>query len=233
MIDHNSFDAAFPKELQLLFKCAMADSYEEFSAYTHQFIDLAAQRVEQQNHLKFDSGNAEDGWTSKIMDNIRSAGLNVRAAVMSGNSDIVIEQNRNRYVVICESKILGSAPGSGSDYANDHLFEGVLQLTSRYTTGSYGNDHSILLILCFKPQMKIKLERWKEYFFAKSKEDFCQHEFDGLVDFCYEEEHLELGLKNLRGFITTHTHYSSGDSVHIRHVPVCLHFNPIDKSGRK
>ncbi|MCT8469434.1 hypothetical protein KZO85_12645 [Chromohalobacter canadensis] len=227
MTDLSAFQAGLPRYAQLMIQCAQAETYEKFVSAVHEVVDNAVQRVEQQSHLVFDTSNAEDGWTSKVIDNIGNAGLHARPATMSGNTDITIEQVGGPFSVICESKIIGSAPGSTSNYGNGHLFEGVLQLVSRYATCSSGNDHCILMVLCFKPMAKSVLESWKGFFFDKSQEEkFCSR-FSELDDYVCD------AYAGMRGFFTQHIHYTSGCPVKIRHVPVSLFFDPQDKSGRK
>tara|TARA_B100000678_G_scaffold287402_1_gene293921 strand:+ start:868 stop:1611 length:744 start_codon:yes stop_codon:yes gene_type:complete len=227
MTDLSAFKAGLPRHAQLMIQCSHAESYEEFVSAVHEVVDNAVQRVEQQSHLVFDTSNAEDGWTSKIIDNISSSGLYARPAMMSGNTDIAIEQIGGPFSIICESKIIGSAPGSTTNYDNGHLFEGVLQLVTRYATCSPGNDHCILIILCFKPMARTVLDKWRKFFFKKTKEDSFSSRFSGLDDY-------ECGVySGMRGFFTRHVHYTSGEPVKIRHVPVHLFFEPQDKSGRK
>lgn len=210
--------------------CTQAESFEDFANGVYILLDRAAVSAEQEAHILFESGSVEDGWSSKIIARLDNGFcLRARPASAGGNADIVIEHLAGEFTIICESKILGKIPNSTSTYYNNHLLEGMKQLVTRYSTGSVGQDHCILLIFCFSPKMRVAIEHWKNYFFEKSLNGTLEEKdyFEGLAEYefkCFESQ---------RGFFTTHIHHSSGYPVKIRHVPVCLHHQPIDKSARR
>lgn len=210
--------------------CNQAENIDDFASGVYILLDRAVKSAEQEAHILFESGSVEDGWTSKVIARLDNGFcLKARPASAGGNADIVIEHLGGDFTIICESKILGPIPNSSSRYGNNHLLEGMKQLVTRYSTGSVEQDHCILLIFCFSPKMKLAIDNWKAYFFDKSvngKEEEREY-FQGLTDYIFEK------YEGVRGFFTLHTHHSSGYPVKVRHVPVCLHHNPIDKSGRK
>lgn len=208
--------------------CTEASVFEDFAAGVHILIDRAAARAEQDAHLKFANGSVEDGWTSKIIDRLEGFGVTARPGAAGGNADIVIEHYAGDFTIICESKVLGKIPTSTTTYGSDHLLEGVKQLVTRYSTATIEQDHCVLIVFCFSPKMKAAMERWKAYFFDKSISgtDEEKEYFEDLSDYHFER------YDGRRGFFTTHTHHSSGYAVKVRHVPVCLHHRPIDKSAQ-
>ncbi|MCP1314164.1 MULTISPECIES: hypothetical protein [unclassified Halomonas] len=208
--------------------CTQAATFEDFAAGVHILIDRAAARAEQNAHLQFANGSVEDGWTSRIIERLDGFGVSARPGTAGGNADIVIENQAGQFTIICESKVLGKIPTSSTRYDSGHLFEGVKQLVTRYTTGTVGQDHCILIIFCFSPKMKMAIERWKTFFFDKvmNGEDEEKEYFEDLDDYSFPR------YSGLRGFFTTHTHHSSGYPVKVRHLPVCLHHQPIDKSAQ-
>lgn len=208
--------------------CTQAATFEDFAAGVHILIDRAATRAEQNAHLQFANGSVEDGWTSRIIERLDGFGVSARPGTAGGNADIVIEHHAGHFTIICESKVLGKIPTSSTNYGSDHIFEGMKQLVTRYSTGTPGQDHCILIIFCFSPKMRMAIERWKAFFFDKAVNGTEQEQeyFEDVKDYVFSR------YEGMRGFFTTHVHHSSGYYVKVRHVPVCLHHQPIDKSGR-
>lgn len=209
--------------------CTEASTFEDFAAGVHILIDRAVARAEQNAHLQFANGSVEDGWTSRIIERLDGFGVSARPGTAGGNADIVIEHHAGIFTIICESKVLGQIPTSTTNYGSSHIFEGMKQLVTRYSTGTAGQDHCVLIIFCFSPKMRSAIERWKEFFFDKAVNGTEEEKeyFEDLKDYIFSR------YAGVRGFFTTHTHHSSGYPVKVRHVPVCLHHKPIDKSGRK
>ncbi|MCZ0930315.1 hypothetical protein L0636_07745 [Halomonas janggokensis] len=210
--------------------CNQAERFEDFATGVYILLDRAVKSAEQEAHILFESGSVEDGWSSKIIARLDNGFcLRARPASAGGNADIVIEHLSGDFTIICESKILGKIPNSTSAYYNNHLLEGVKQLVTRYSTATAEQDHCILLIFCFSPKMRDAIEKWKHYFFDKSNNGTPEEKeyFGGLEEYNFAD------YEGQRGFFTTHPHHSSGYPIKVRHVPVCLHHQPIDKSARK
>ncbi|PRY63485.1 hypothetical protein B0H98_10880 [Vreelandella songnenensis] len=210
--------------------CNQAENFDDFASGVHILLDRAVNSAEQEAHILFESGSVEDGWTSKIIARLDNGFcLKARPATAGGNADIVIEHLSGDFTIICESKILGEIPNSTSKYYNNHLLEGMKQLVTRYSTATVGQDHCILLIFCFAPMMRDAIDKWKQYFFDKSKNgtDDDKKHFKNLGDYNF------VSYVGQRGFFTSHTHHSSGYPVKVRHVPVCLYHQPVDKSAKR
>ncbi|MCP6759515.1 MAG: HEAT repeat domain-containing protein [Fischerella sp. CENA71] len=100
---------------------------------------------------------------------------------------------------------------------NNYLWEGFQQLTTRYSSGDSNQANGGLLIYIFDEDASSIMEKWQNYLLKK---DLPNYSF------------RPCKMRSL-AFISTHRHERSGQPFHVRHIPVILHFDPKDKSGRR
>ncbi|PJX26708.1 hypothetical protein CAP50_02765 [Psychrobacter sp. L7] len=135
----------------------------------------------------------------------------------NGNADISVISGSYKW--ISEAKIFGGA----NRYGFDHINEGFLQLTTRYSKGESHAYHGGLFI----------------YIKPKGKNDTEKSVMDGwkamIESNKYELNNLEIDghHQNKRYLTTKHDHQVSGYPYVVKHIPICLLHLPEDKSGLK
>ncbi|TBR58390.1 hypothetical protein B4U84_20945 [Westiellopsis prolifica IICB1] len=100
---------------------------------------------------------------------------------------------------------------------NNYLWEGFQQLTTRYSSGDSNQANGGLLIYISDEDASSIMEKWQNYLLKKNLPNYSV---------------IPCKMRSL-AFISTHRHQRSGQPFHVRHIPVMLHFDPKDKSGRR
>ena len=168
-------------------------------------IDKVIFQIQENPELRQEDN--EDRLTIEIVNLLRNLGHEAsHETKIGGNVDIVIR--KNDFLWLGESKIYR--------VNNNYLWEGFLQLVTRYSTGDSNQENGGLLIYIFKKDASSIMQNWQNYLIKQSLPDFSLR---------------PCKMKNL-AFISTHKHERSGQAFHVRHIPVMLHFDPKDKSGR-
>jgi hypothetical protein len=168
-------------------------------------IDKVIFQIQENPELRQEDN--EDRLTIEIVNLLRNLGHEAsHETKIGGNVDIVIR--KNDFLWLGESKIYRGN--------NNYLWEGFLQLVTRYSTGDSNQENGGLLIYIFKKDASSIMQNWQNYLIKQSLPDFSLR---------------PCKMKNL-AFISTHKHERSGQAFHVRHIPVMLHFDPKDKSGR-
>jgi HEAT repeats/NACHT domain len=168
-------------------------------------IDRVIYQIERNPELRQQDG--EDRLTIEIVGSLRSSGYSANHdCKIGGHVDLTVEQDN--LVWLGEAKIYQD---------NNYLWEGFLQLTTRYSTGDTNQNSGGLLIYIFDENANSIMEKWQHYLLSKS-----------LPDYSYKP----CKMRSL-AFISSHRHERSGDLFHVRHMPVLLHFAPTDKSARR
>ena len=149
----------------------------------------------------------EDRLTIEIVGLLRNRDYNADHDLkIGGHVDLTVR--REGFTWLGEAKIYKD---------NNYLWEGFLQLTTRYSTGDANQNSGGLLIYVFDEEAKSVMGKWQDYLLHKGLPDYS----------CRPCEMRSLA------FISSHRHERSGDLFHVRHMPVLLHFAPKDKSGRR
>ncbi|MCL6270254.1 hypothetical protein M3P05_10005 [Sansalvadorimonas sp. 2012CJ34-2] len=192
-------------ELQDFLNRRCADTYEEFIGLLYRDLDYAISQLEENRHLHYEAG--EDQLTVQIQSMLRMRGYAAEHdASYGGNCDLVV-RSRNNFVWLGEAKIGRS---------KNNIDEGYRQLTTRYATGTDSQKEGGLIIYFQTKNAKSQMDDWK--------------------DRIHSVEPSKVTIKNCElkqsAFFSTHTLEASGQPYRIRHIPVVLHFDPKDKSGR-
>ncbi|WP_311747687.1 hypothetical protein [Proteus vulgaris] len=127
----------------------------------------------------------------------------------NGHPDIYVESPGYGYKWSAESKI-------HSDYK--YLLEGFKQICERYSSGFSNEDTGAILIITKNVDIKSLMEKWQEL--LSQDEDYKRKKVT--VSKC----------DNSYCFTSKHTHSVSGTTFDVRHIPISIKFNPIDKSAR-
>ncbi|MDC0664371.1 hypothetical protein [Marinobacter sp. SS21] len=146
----------------------------------------------------------EDRVTFFITKLIKRSGFHVARDEVAGNPDLVLSWNGHKW--IGEAKIY-----KGPAY----LFEGWLQLTTRYSSGSGKQKTGGVLIYFYGDNAKGMLDDWR---------DKLTGEVEGIE---FKDCHL-----NSLAFRSAHSHHKSGLPFFVRHSVALLKHEPEDKSGR-
>jgi HEAT repeat protein/energy-coupling factor transporter ATP-binding protein EcfA2 len=149
----------------------------------------------------------EDRLTVEIVTHLRGLGYSAHHdPQVGGHVDILVE--KNNFTWLGEAKIFGD---------NNDLWEGFQQLTTRYSNGDINQNHVGLIIYIFKENVKLIMEKWQSYLQDKNIPN-------------YDCKPVKPGSSV---FTSSYMHQSSGQIFHVRHMPIILHFDPKDRSGRR
>ncbi len=185
----------------------LVDNYSDFVAQLYLDIDQSIIKIEDGRHLQQDSG--EDLLTVQIVNMLNLIGYNAsHDKEKGGHVDLVVE--KDEFTWLGEAKIFGGT--------NTYLWEGILQLTTRYATGRPNANCGGLVVYIFDEDAKSIMDNWATY--ISNKEDL-------------EDYKGSKCPKNPLAFFSQFKNKVSGLEYKVRHIPVLLHFNPQDKSGRR
>lgn len=132
----------------------------------------------------------------------------VNEARNNGAVDITVSKGIHKW--LGEAKIY---------YDNPSLIEGFRQLSSRYSNASNINaNQGGFLIYNFRPNTKNLIDIYKKIATPILSEEFSNFNY------------YDCDVHPLR-FYSSHIEESSGLTYTVKHFPISLNFNPIDKSG--
>lgn len=181
------------------------ESSGDFIGQLYKDLDRVIYQIERNPELRQQDG--EDRLTIEIVGSLRSSGYSANHdCKIGGHVDLTVE--KNDFIWLGEAKKYKD---------NNCLWEGFLQLTTRYSIGNDNQSSGGLLIYIFDEDAKSVMEKWQIYLSSKN-----------LPDYSYKPCKL-----NSLAFISSHKHQRSGLPFHIKHIPVLLHFSPQDKSRRR
>ena len=183
----------------------LARTYDDFIGILYADIDHIVRELEENPELLKNDG--EDRLTIEIKRGLVYKGYNAtHDSKHGGHTDLLVR--KGEFVWIGEAKI-------HSDY--NYIWEGFLQLTTRYSTGGVNQKDGGIIIYIRINSAKAVMDEWLKQLSQKGLPGFSSLMCD----------------KNPIAFFSSHTHDKSGLPFRIRHIPVMLHFEPKDKSGRK
>lgn len=184
-------------------------SYQDQDTFIHRVnhhIDIASKEVSkfrQYAHLE-----SEDAITSRLYTYLKGQGMKVGVGnCSSGEVDLCIEHGKYKWVG--EAKIFNSLTAA---------IEGMLQLSTRYTTG-HGDENNCCVLLYVKAST------------LRKKYNSLKAHYIDLNDL-FSDISVRDCLNCNQALITEHSHISSGDTFIVRHKFINLYFRPNDKSGR-
>jgi hypothetical protein len=184
----------------------LASTYDSFVQILYRDIDCIINRLQANPELHSSSG--EDLLTVNIRDQLICYGYNAsHDTKFGGHTDLLVQ--KNDFVWLGEAKIHSSY---------DWLWKGFLQLTTRYSTGDTNQTSGGLIIYIKGANAKRVMNEWQTCMSLQNLEDYVSYD-------CPEKTGL--------AFFSEHKHDRSGMSFQVRHIPVLLHFNPKDESGKR
>lgn len=199
-------DGALIRNLKRL-SAATSHDYQRFVQYLYEEIKHIFELLQTnpQRRLK----DWEDRITDEVVSNLNTAGYQATHDQSSGGHvDVTVTSMGLTWI------------GEAKKYSSvTNVFEGFQQLSTRYrpASGNFEHNHGGLLIyITDKPDAKKLMTDWKNHLGDKSIGGYESRE-------CTE---------NYLSFISEHTHDVTGMPFIVRHIPLLLHQDPKDKSGR-
>lgn len=153
-------------------------------------VDFACNEFESQSSKK--QGLGEDAITLDICSMLKMAGFQAsHDKYTNGHCDIVVD-GKDMFLWLAEAK-------EHSSYG--WLDKGFQQLTTRYSSGKYGQDNGDILIYCYNQDAKAMLDKWREELATRNP----------------RVKTFDSPCGNPLLFCSTNKHQSSGLDFHIRH----------------
>lgn len=185
----------------------IAQTHSERLAAVQSSVDFACNLLEQHKHKKQGTDNnglSEDAITLEICEMLTMAGFQAaHDEDVGGHCDIVIK-GRDLFLWLAEAK---KHDGYG------WLDKGFQQLSTRYSTGTIGQDQAEVLVYCYTIDAKAMLAKWRKELEARNTEVKTYDSPSG----------------NPLVFHSVHKHPASGLDFHVRHKAIALYWNPKDK----
>lgn len=186
---------------------ANRDDYEGFVECLNEEIDRIFSAFQATPQRR--SGDGEDRITDDLVVNLRTAGYDANHDQDSGGHvDVTVKAGKLTW--IGEAKIY---------YSVNNLFEGFLQLSTRYRPASGNFAHNkggMLIYITNRPNAKVQMDAWRNHIKSRG--------IDGYEDWDCS--------RNALAFHSKHTHEVTGYPFFIRHIPLLLYHQPSDKSAR-
>lgn len=179
----------------------LVQSYDDFVEVLYSDIDSGIDLLQESAELLHNC--KEDLLTQTIKIYLKGKGYTAtHDEKHRGHCDLLVRKGRFKW--IGEAKIHG---------AYDTLFKGFKQLSTRYSTGDSNQNSGGVIVYIRGKDAKLVMEAWKEHLEAQELPDFT-------TSTCG---------KRALSFFSSHTHEGSGLTFKVRHMPVLLYFNPMDK----
>jgi hypothetical protein len=181
---------------------ALAQSHDARVKAVQKGVDFACAELEKRSSKK--QGLGEDAITLDICSMLSMAGFQAsHDKYNNGHCDIVVD-GKDTFVWLAEAK-------EHSNYA--WLDKGFQQLTTRYSTGTVGQDHGDVLIYCYNADAKTMLGKWRTELLERNGQVKAE----------------ESPCGNPLVFCSTNKHIKSGLNFHVRHKALALYWDPKDK----
>lgn len=175
--------------------------YETFVGLVERAITFVVGEITTDPSSK--QGMSEDELTEFLRLGLKSMGFNATHDTKTGgHCDIVIEEHG-------DLKWLGEAKKVDETDSN-WLFQGYLQLTTRYTNGRLDHAYGGMIIYSYIENTVKMMATWQKYLFEK-------------------QPSASLHDSNTTGTVFTSKDViaSSGTDYFVKHIPVQLHFKPL------
>ncbi|QKC83505.1 hypothetical protein [Mesorhizobium sp. NZP2077] len=170
-------------------------------------VDFACNQLEQHKHKKQGAdkkGLSEDEITLQICEMLNSGGFQAAHDDDTGGHCDIVVKGRDLFLWLAEAK-----KHDGYHW----LDKGFQQLSTRYSTGTIGQDHGEVLVYCYTKDAKNMLSKWREELQARN----------------VNLKTTDSSTGNALMFHSTHKHASSGLDFHVRHKAIALYWDPKDK----
>lgn len=175
-----------------------APPYEEWVVHVEEAIYLQILNMAGfKNYLK---DHKEDGLTVQVIQGLRMLSLDAHMAMVNGNCDVTIRYMD--YLWLGEAKIARSV---------SVVWEGFLQLTTRYATGMPGQTSGGMLIYCTEGSSEDFMRSWRDTLSVELNSATFQ-------------EHGSIRSS----FWTQHASQVTGSPLKLIHMPFPLFHQPLD-----
>lgn len=182
----------------------LIDGYDSFVEAVINEVENCVRLLQENPELHFTQ--TEDQITIQIRNMLVMRNYDAEHDVKHGGH-VDLKVKLNDYVFILEAKIYSSY---------SYLWEGWLQLTTRYASGDFNNKkNAILIYIQEQPNARQIMERWAQYIKSQNPCATITHRKEGKLP-----------------IISKHILDKTGLEFEIFHIPVMLYFKPEDKSGR-
>lgn len=182
----------------------LAKTYDDFIKVLYLSIDKIIYQIQENPELR--QNDSEDRLTIDVKNQLCCLGYDAsHDSKIGGHTDLSIR--KGDFLWIGEAKIHSSY---------DFLWEGFLQLSTRYSTGDFNQKDGGIFIYIRNKDAASVVQKWNNYLKDKNLQDYS----------CRQCDMREIS------FVSTHKHERSGKPFQVRHMPVILYFDPQDKSGR-
>lgn len=142
---------------------------------------------------------SEDALTALLTSNLSCFGLNAASARVGGNCDVTV--GYDSYLWLGEAKLFTGVA---------HVWDGYLQLTTRYNTGLVEHGRGGMLLYCYKDSAGKLLAEWRAV---------LGEQLDGI---CIEDGARELT------FLSDQSSPATGGNYRVTHFAFPLHHAPSD-----
>ncbi|KKC61688.1 hypothetical protein WG82_21370 [Citrobacter amalonaticus] len=192
--------------------------FDEFSRSVMLTLNSAIQSLENNADKYYNLSEEQLSTTISLL--IERSGFKTKNEPSNrGHVDIFVEKDDYKWLI--EAKI---------GYNNHKIFEGLLQLASRYLT----NQKSACLLLYFKKKdVKSDFGKWKT--FIENKEWIEYANSNDILDdcnFCLSDTKIKPSSTCFSYGFMADIKTTAGEVVDIYHVGANLHYRPFDSSGR-
>jgi hypothetical protein len=186
-------------------------TYEEFIDML--YIDLDSIVEDMMRHRTMHPvSKSEDQLTEHILAQLRCHTYSAeRDSDMGGHGDMCVQ--KNKFLWIGEAK-------KHSDY--QYLGDGFHQLCTRYSCPTNSSNHGGLIIYIHIEKGKLIVDEWVKRLKTRKLIGFEN----------YEPINISKCTRNTDYYSSVHEHAGTSYPYHVRHIPIFLHHNPMDKSGR-
>jgi hypothetical protein len=191
----------------------LQDNYKPINTY-QEFVDKLIPDVKEIIELIQESVNhqvkKEDLLSIQIVHLLKCKNYNATSDTnLRGHCDILVKYKTFSW--IGEAKIYKSNPW---------LLKGVSQVLHRYSTGNHNQSHSALIIYIFQKDCLSKMKEWNKYFETYTIEGKHSNRFS--------IQNITNNIDSDLTFTSVHRHEASGMDFNFLHLPVYLHFDPLD-----
>jgi hypothetical protein len=185
----------------------LAANYSDFVDVLYSDIDTAIVHLQENAHLT--QKDSEDRLSMDLLGKLHVLGYDATHDTgVRGHCDLTVRNNG--FTWLGEAKIHDSY---------DYLLEGFNQLCTRYSTGDHASAAGGVVIYIRQRAAASVMSKWKDH--LKENADVPTIAV------------AECAARPALAFFSEHEHEVSGLPYKVRHMGVCLHFQPKDKSGEK
>lgn len=184
----------------------LVGSYDDFIRVFYGDIDSCITEIERNRELRQDS--SEDLLSVEIISMLKVIGYTATHEAKSGGHVDITVSHAKGYEWFGEAK-------KHSSY--DHLFEGFLQLCTRYSTGSPDSKCGGIIAYVNNQDVAKVITTWKERLKSENLPDYTD---------------WDCKVRSGLSFFSRHKHEVSGLPYTVRHMAVMMYHAPKDKSAR-